>query len=540
MAHAGSLAAVGNLHRNRLTGQAVTLAGVADKNILPGQIRHVQRVRAGLPGLAAVCAVLHIRRGVQRLIVRVKDQHRSAGVLGDHHSDGPAGKVLPGGRIAEKDRLAQIIGGVQRLGEGGPGLAAVSGELHALVRADGLRLAVHLHLGGLPANGNGHGHTAAGEGIAVPMIADDNCLPGQIGHVHGLVAGVPGQAAVNGVVHIGGCVHCLGNGVQLHHRILCTVRNPQLGGIAGKLVLGRCLPNEDGLAGQVGNIHIRVALGPGLAAVRAILHASGGVDRLLVPVNGEIRLVTLLRDLHQHGQAGKMVRIVLLPNSQLLAVEAGHIQPVSGNGSPAAFRPVLRHGAGDGQQLRHTVNVSGGGGVPAGDGHGGVIAGGLGAVTGIAHQQGGVGQLGQVHVVQTGDPGLAAVPGILHGGGSVHAFGGVVNGQHRSRPPNGNGHSGGVALKGIVRGGDPHQQRLALPVLHVLPVLAGLPGFTAVIGILHAGGGVHGKLEGIHLHVRGSGTLRQNLHDHGAGFAGAIVHQSDIDGCAGGNAAVVG
>ena len=31
------------------------------------------------------------------------------------------------------------------------------------------------------------------------------------------------------------------------------------------------------------------------------------------------------------------------------------------------------------------------------------------------------------------------------------------------------------------------------------------------------------QLEGIHLHVRGSGTLRQNLHDHGAGFAGAIV-----------------
>ena len=29
------------------------------------------------------------------------------------------------------------------------------------------------------------------------MIADDNCLPGQIGHVQGLGAGVPGQAPDN-------------------------------------------------------------------------------------------------------------------------------------------------------------------------------------------------------------------------------------------------------------------------------------------------------------------------------------------------------
>ena len=77
-------------------GKTVTLAGVADKNILPGQIGHVQRVRAGLPGLAAVRAVLHIRRGVQRLIVRVKDQHRSAGVLGDHlTASGPLSRGTP-------------------------------------------------------------------------------------------------------------------------------------------------------------------------------------------------------------------------------------------------------------------------------------------------------------------------------------------------------------------------------------------------------------------------------------------------------------
>ena len=55
----------------------------------------------------------------------------------------------------------------------------------------------------------------------------------------------------------------------------------------------------------------------------------------------------------------------------------------------------------------------------------------------------------------------------------------------------------------------PVVMEIALPVLHVLVIGAGLPGFAAIIGILHAGGGVHGEIEGIHLHVRGGGALRQ-------------------------------
>ena len=54
--------------------------------------------------------------------------------------------------------------------------------------------------------------------------------------------------------------------IQRNRGILCPVGNPQFSRLTGKLILGRDLPNEDGLSGQAGNIHIRVALGPGLAA----------------------------------------------------------------------------------------------------------------------------------------------------------------------------------------------------------------------------------------------------------------------------------
>ena len=201
VAHFGSLAAGGNLHSDRLAGQAVALAGIADQDFLSSQIGHVHGAGAGFPGLAAVRGILHIRRGVQRLIIGVKDQNGSAGVVGDHHGNGPAGKVLLGGGEPEQDGLAQVVGGVQRLGEGGPGPAVVGGELHALVGADSLRPAVHFHLGSLAAGRNGHGHTAAGEGIIIAMVADDNGLPGQAGHVQGFGAGVPGLSAIGGVVH---------------------------------------------------------------------------------------------------------------------------------------------------------------------------------------------------------------------------------------------------------------------------------------------------------------------------------------------------
>ena len=235
-----------------------------------------------------------------------------------------------------------------------------------------------------------------------------------------------------------------------------------------------------------------------------------------------------------------MLRIVLLPDSQLHSVKVGQVQPVGGNGSPAVFRPVLRRGAGDGQKFGFIVDVGIRRGIPPGDGHGSGLAGGLDAITGVAHQKGGIGQVRQVQIVQAGDPAYAVIRGILHRGGAVHALLGVVNGQHGSLAPDGDGHGGRVALKGIVRSRDPHQQRLALLVLHALALHAGMPCLAAIVGILHISGGVHGEIKGVYFHVRGGGALRQDLHHHGAGFAGAVIHQTDIKGRAGGHGRTVG
>ena len=372
------------------------------------------------------------------------------------------------------------------------------------------------------------------------MVADDDGLASQIGHVQRLGAGGPGQPAISREIHIPSGIHRLGGGIQGNGRVLGLVGDTQLDWLTGERIIGGGVPDEDGLAGQGGNIHVGLALGPSLAAVRRILHIIGGVHRLLIPVNGQVRFLTLLRDLYQYGMAGKMLRIVLLPDSQRHSVKAGQVQPIGRNGGPAVFRPVLRRGAGNGQKFGLIVDVGFRSGVPPGDGHGSGLAGGLDAITGVAHQKGCIDQVRQVHIVQAGDPACAVVRGILHRGGAVHALLGVVNGQHGSLAPDGDGHSGRVALKGIVRSRDPHQQRLALLVLHALALYAGMPCLAAIVGILHISGGVHGEIKGVYFHVRGGGALRQDLHHHGAGFAGAVIHQTDIKGRAGGHGRTVG
>lgn len=131
----------------------------------------------------------------------------------------------------------------------------------------------------------------------------------------------------------------------------------------------------------------------GLPPPVGILYISGGLDRLFVPVNSQVGLCDLLRNIDQHEQVGEMLRIILLPNSQLHAIEAGQVQPSGRNSDPAIFYLVLQHGADSSQQFRLHADADFGSGIPGGDDYGGIATGGIGAIACVAYQQGGVGQV---------------------------------------------------------------------------------------------------------------------------------------------------
>ena len=246
-------------------------------------------------------------------------------LFGDVDSRLLAGQLSTGGRLTNDDVLTAHVRDIERIRAGLPGLTAVITVLQIFGGRDDAGIGIQSHLRSRLFLGNGHSHFAAGRFVVLSGIADDDILAVQVRHIQGFSRRVPGLTAVGGILHILGGVDGLVLGVQLHDRAIGPCRNDDgcLG--AGKLILGRGQPNQDRLAGVVGDLQGLSGLRPSLAAVCGVLHVSGCVDGLIVVVDLDLRLGPATRDYDGDRLAGKLIIIAVVANVDSSPSLVGHI-----------------------------------------------------------------------------------------------------------------------------------------------------------------------------------------------------------------------
>ena len=217
------------------------------------------------------------------------------------------------------------VGHIQRLGSRVPGVSTIRGVFHIGGGVDCLVLGIqyqHRAIWTLRHDDRGNGTCKL---VIRSGLTNQNCLAGQVRNFQRVRGILPGLTAVCAVLGAAGRLDSLRPVIHRHIRRGTPLRNGDSNWLAGELILRAVVADIDGRAILCGYIQRLSCLRP-VDSIRGNVHLRSGIDGLILGVQSNIRLFSIIVDVYFDRLTGEGTVRVVLTDEDGLPCHVRHIK----------------------------------------------------------------------------------------------------------------------------------------------------------------------------------------------------------------------